>query len=174
MSSTPSTRLAGVDAARAASSARSRLSSTGMRSRSSDSLAYLTNSSRSRWARRRAFSASASARSRRSCVSSRWRRSSSTSGPRAWAASADAEDADHLIVVEVRRGDQRALAHLGVRVLLADHDAQPLALGEHGHEVGEALLLLERAQEVARRLDVPELGVVEHVDGAADVQRSSL
>src|SRR5207237_1143557 len=69
----------------------------------------------------------------------------------------DTEDADDLVPVEVGRGDQRAPAHLGERVLLADRDTEPLVRGERGHEVGEPLLLLEGAEQLARRLDVQVL-----------------
>src|SRR2546426_122622 len=85
----------------------------------------------------------------------------------------DAEDADDLVAVGIGRGDQRALAHLRYRVFLADRHVHPLAVGEHRHQVGEALLLLEGPEQLARRVEVPELRVVEHVDRAADIERAA-
>src|SRR6267142_6734046 len=61
----------------------------------------------------------------------------------------DAEDADDLVAVGVGRRDQRALAHLGHRILLADRHAQPIVPGELCHEVRETLLLLEGPEQLA-------------------------
>src|SRR5215470_8947851 len=58
------------------------------------------------------------------------------------ARSDDAQNADDLIAIGVGRSDQRALAHLGYRILFADRHAEPVVAGELGHQVGEAFLLL--------------------------------
>src|SRR2546426_4370499 len=84
----------------------------------------------------------------------------------------DTEDAQHLIAVEVGGGDERAFAHRADGVLLADGDAHASVARQRGHEVRQPLLLLEGPQQRTRLRDVPELRVVEDVDGAADVERA--
>ena len=81
-----------------------------------------------------------------------------------------AEDAQDLPAVGIGRGDQTALAHLFDRVLPTDHDLHPPLLGHAGQEVDEPRLVLEGLEKAPHGADVAEIRLIQHVDGAADVE----
>ena len=67
------------------------------------------------------------------------------------------------------RGHEGEVAQLGVRVLVADQDADPVAGDAGVQDADEAPLLLERAEEGPHALEVLELRLGEDVRGAVEV-----
>src|SRR6266436_2409960 len=81
-----------------------------------------------------------------------------------------AEYAQHLPAVGVRGGDEAAFPHLLDRVFPADEDLHTALLRHAGQEVHQARLVLEGLEQPAHGADIAEVWVVEHVDGAADIE----
>src|SRR4030095_11625683 len=80
------------------------------------------------------------------------------------------EDAEDLPTIGIGRGDEAALAHLLHRVLPADHNLYAALLGHARQEGEDPRLVLEGLEEAPHGAHVAEIRMIQHVDGAADIE----